>query len=61
MSAWCGDLVVFVAEVEMGCSDVVVSLRRLATVFECCIYGDGLYVRGLATVFECCIGWRRLL
>ena len=50
MSAWCGNLVVFVAEVEMACGDLVVSLRRWATVFECCIDDDGLNVHRMVTL-----------
>ena len=56
MSAWCGNLVVFLAEVEMACGDLVVSLHRLGTVFECCVDGDGLYVRQVVMAFVCVRG-----
>ena len=49
---------------------VAVSLRRLVTVVECCIDGDGFSMRRMVTAldvalngdgFGCCVGWRRLL
>ncbi len=45
--------VVFSAEAEMACSNVVVSLHRLAMVVECCVNGNGLYVHWLATLLVC--------
>ena len=43
-------LVDFLAEAKMVCGNVVVSLRRLATVVECCVDGDGLCMHWLATL-----------
>ena len=60
------ELVVFSAEAKMACGDVVVSLRRLATVVECCVDGDG-FCASAGDGFVCvgwrrlsCVGWRRL-
>ncbi len=53
----CGDLVVFAAEAEMACGNVVVLLHWLGTVFECCV--NGLCVRQRATAFVC-LRWRQL-
>ena len=52
------ELVVFSAEAKMACGDVVVSLRRLATVVECCVDGDG-FCASAGDGFVC-VGWRRL-
>lgn len=65
----CGDLVIFVAEAEMACGNVVVLLCLLVTAFDCCIDGDhGSCMRPLVMFFglwratSCmCIGWQWLL
>ncbi len=46
-------ILLVVVEAEMVYGDVVVSLHWLAMMFECCVDGDGLYVRWLVSAYAC--------